>query len=215
MGKLDKETKKEIGKVFQKYRIDYSSNKKSLAVVSGIFIGCGVTIDILSTGGIFSAASALFVPGGLAAAGLTKLVVDERSKKTKTNTAGQTIECAIDTESVLKIMERNLGIAFTGAARPDAKQQEYKDKFLRLADEIEQDVKTISPLFNVISGGDNYQFIVDKEKGITLGQAREIARQPIPPTLEQREIERLKEELEAIKTPKIAKLDKKYFSPEG
>jgi hypothetical protein len=226
VSKLDKKTKKEIREVIQKYiRVDNRTFIKRTGIISGTLIGLGLGLDLLLTGGLFSAGT--FIMGGLGCgAGVlgSTAVLHDSIKKSRTNTAAQTLNCDLDVEGILLTMESSLRRAFGKAAAPDAAPED-KDKFLLLADEIERDAKKLSPAFKIVSGGpngfgtDRYEFIIDEKKLITIDQARHDVTQPSPPpppkklTPEQEEIQRLKKRIEILENPPVVRLDKNPPQP--
>jgi hypothetical protein len=109
----------------------------------------------------------------------------------------------------LKEMEKFLRRAFIKATVPAAAPAD-KNKFLLLADEVEQDLKKLSPAFKIVSGAEKYEFIVDVEKHLTLDQARQEVKKLTP---EQEEIRQLRERLAVIENPPVVRLDKKPPNP--
>jgi polyhydroxyalkanoate synthesis regulator phasin len=134
-------------------------------------------------------------------------------KKSRTNAAGQSFKCARLVNETLETMESRLQDAFSNAARPKSTRND-REAFKTKLDEIEQDVKKLSPAFKIVSpngpfNADKYEFTVDKEKHITASQALQYLQQlPPPPLTQQEEIEALKKEVAALKNPPIARLDK-------
>ena len=211
----NKKTRKEINAVIDKYLgRDERSLPKQLCVSSALPIACGIGIDLLFTGGLFSVGT--FMLGGLGAllgaGSATSLLVDN-IKKSQTNTAAQTIKCNGLVNSALRKMESRLQIAFNEVAAQAT--QENKNNFMNLAAEIGQDVKTLSPAFKIVAGGtngfgtDEYEFIVDKKRLVTLAQSfQELQKLPAPQMTPQEEIQELKKRLNALENPRIVRLDK-------
>jgi hypothetical protein len=226
VSKLDKKTKKEIREVIQKYQ--GTNNRtfiKRTGIISGTLIGLGLGMDLLLTGGLFSIGT--FMLGGLGCgAGVlgSTAVLHDSIKKSRINSAAQTLNCDLDVEKTLQKIESSLRCAFSKAVADDATQED-KNKFLLLTDEIGQDVKKLSSAFKIVSGGPNgfgtekYEFIIDEKKRLTLDQARHDVNQLklIPRrkelTPEQEEIQKLKKRIEALENPPVVRLDKNPPSP--
>ncbi|MCE9508213.1 MAG: hypothetical protein K8R48_07895 [Alphaproteobacteria bacterium] len=170
----NRKTRKEINTVIRKY-LGYSNltSLKFNGIVYGSLVAFGMAIDLLATGGLFSVGTATL--GGLGSAGglissADSLIVNR--KKPRTNAAGQAFECAADVHDTLEKMESRLRDSFKKAA-PQGAAGRYKEDFLLLAAEVEQDAQKLSPAFKIVAGApqDKYEFILDAGKRVTLAQA--------------------------------------------
>ena len=174
----DKKTRKEINAVINKYAGRHEG-KKLFGISSGIIIGVTLGLDLLLTGGIGTTA-VLLSTGGAGLVGLMGFSAIH-SAATAINAAGQNIEYDNALVSIaLDKMESKLKDAFNKVSAPYSTQKD-KGQFLALADEIEQDVRKLFPVFKIISGTpkDKYEFIVaekftapGKKTRVTLTQAR-------------------------------------------
>lgn len=67
------------------------------------------------------------------------------------NTAGQYLECPDSVTRTLSIMELRLQNAFEATSHPLSTHA----AFIEIAAEVMEDIRKLSPAFNIISGGDN------------------------------------------------------------
>jgi hypothetical protein len=181
----DKKTRKEINAVILKYLGE--NNPKTLrntGIISGGALAVGTGIDLFLTGGLFSTGMLVFgALGGAAGVMSGSFLLAENRKKSRTNTAAQSFECTAQVDGALKEMEYRLRKSFARASAKTA-GQEQKENFLRLAAEIEADVKKLSPAFKIVSGGphgagaDKYEFILGDKGRLTLAQALHKINQP-------------------------------------
>jgi hypothetical protein len=219
----DRKTRKEISAVIRKY-LGYSNRAvlKSNGYIYGSLVALGVGIDLLTTGGLFSTGTLIL--GGLGGAGGLISSADsliENRKKPRTNAAGQAFECAADVHEALQRMESRLRDSFKKAAAQGAAGR-YKENFLLLATEVEQDAQKLSPAFKIVSGGaqgsgaDKYEFILDKAKRVTLAQACSDMSQSLAQkkqTLYERKIEDLNALIHELENTDIIKNKKKPPRP--
>jgi hypothetical protein len=218
-----RKTKKEINAVILKYL--GHSNRTALkfnGLVYGSFVALGVGIDLITTGGLFSFGTLII--GGLSGAGGIISSADSligNRKKTRTNAAGQSFECAADVHEALEKMESRLRDSFKKAAAQGAAGR-YKENFLLLADEIGQDAQKLSPAFKIVSGGaqgsgtDKYEFILDEGKCITLTQARHDMNQSLAQkkqTLYEKKLEDLNAIIHELENTDVIKNKKKPPRP--
>lgn len=162
----DKYTKQEIKRVLKKY----GSGGKSAALFSGKIaaiptIGL-VGLDLMLTGGIGTAAAAVYGSIFAGTSGLFGIFL--YNKLIYTNTAGQTVYTSSVVIEALNNMEKKLLDSFNKASKPTALQDE-KGEFLNLAAEITTDAKALFPVFQITAvrsrkhSTDQYEFIVKTE----------------------------------------------------
>lgn len=216
----DKETKKEIKRIINKYLSGGNHILKHTSSPAAIATGLG--IDLCLTGGLASLGFALFSHG----AAVTVLDAYFRERE---NNAGQTIHSRVWPYKALLGMEEKLADAFNTASTIGASPEDKK-KFIQLADEVTRDAQTLSSVFKIVAGGpegfgtSKYEFMFQANVAghlqlIHLSQAVAQINTPLQSTpqksreaLEQ-EIRELRQHIASLENPAPVILDKKRQSP--
>jgi hypothetical protein len=151
---LDKQAKKRVNEVVDKYTGMRGANKRALGFLGAIFATVGATAA--NTLSHKSPADMLIGAGIGAGGGIAVMLFAQRiaDPLETANAAGQGINCTLEVARTLEAMESRLKIAFAEAAVPNAPAKS-RAQFLSLAKEVMADVSSLSPAFKIASGGPN------------------------------------------------------------